>query len=1550
MFFLWVRCGDKGKGYYLPQAQNWSGRLSLDKSITHAEKTLYLPVKASEGVFTLEPPQGFAWKDNVANGTLAHCTRITFVRKSIKLEVCVAEMDKRSTAMRKIAITQPTLTIGSKPENAIQYAQPPVSRNHAALAFRPDGSCQFTDQSSNGSFVNGEFFNNQTRPLRFGDTIVILPALQIVYLGSCLAVSSAEGVTLANYLRESSMPEMKNANIPDVSVVTEYHRSPRHLPMIQKEAISIEGPMEKERARELPAWLAVGPSFTMVLPMVVSSAVSGRNIGTSLAMVGTSAGLAVMWAMINRKYQGQQRSINEETRQRICTQYYAEMEERLAALTQREQKRMLFNYPGVEECVQLPSSGSARLWERQPSHRDFLDIRLGLGEAPLPVEINFKPPQMAMMDDPLRHEPQRIYDKYNRMENVPVICNLRQNAIVGVLGQKQMPWLMQSMVIQAAANHSYNDVRIVILHDDEDAAQWSFARWLPHVYSSADRNLRMVVSSENAIAEVLGHVDNVLSMRAELRGERQNEEEEANINSLLPWYLIFCTDPKVLENHSIARYLQMTGLGFSLIIQTANMGLLPKECQCVIEAKEQLGAVYHIDGGMTGVRFEPANDDMTERFSRSIAQLRIKETVENTNIPSLVTFLETYQARRTDDLDLLYFWSENHAWRSIKSCLGYKAGSVPFYLDISDKNHGPHGLIAGTTGAGKSVLLQTFILSLAINYSPTEVQFILIDYKGGGTSEDFRKLPHAAGIIDSLQGERMIFRALASIKGEILRREEIFKNVGVNNIDDYMKLFNNDPAEEPLGHLIIIVDEFAELKQERPEFMHELVSAARVGRSLGMHLVLATQKPSNSVSDEIAANTRFRICLRVASKSDSSEMLKRPDAAFLKGMGRCYVQVGNDELFEQVQTSYTGATYNPEALRMDEAPRMLGDAGQHIRFKRKKAAVAENEKPLTELDAVLARLNEACEQYHFAPAKALWLPEIKDILMLSDIEPMKERGFDGKSWQGQPEEETLAYYALADDIEKQRYLPVAMDFLAEKNQLICGLPTSGKTTLLQTLAVSLALRYTPEEVNIYAFSLTSRTLACLKDLPHVGDIVFEEDIDEQVRLMELIYAECERRKKLFAMKLTDNYIQYNRAAQADGEDKVPVVVVLIDRIAQLVDWGNRRLDDKLQLFYDMLRSSSSLGVYFVMTAYARSELPSKYHAFVHGLTLQMNERGDYADALGARVPTDWGGIRENPGRGMIAVVDKEAKRTYLYEIQAALYGTSESDSSRAQMVVALGQAMTAAWKGAAPRGIPRIPKDPVLSDLLTLPEIAPALKSRETIPLFYDKNKGEAVSPSLRDCFSMLILGAAKSGKTSMLKNIAHTFTFKESQIHVIGNQDLSFWAKKRGMSGYTYGDQAWTEAFSAIFKEIGSRSSLLAAAAKSGGAAARSALLATFTPIVILIDDLEKYIAANESKPVNLPLNAQLKFFCEANVSGYGIYVYATVSHSGYASARIKEPMVTMVAGKRGIMLQGRLNECDPFSAPVPYNKKSLVYPVGEALYLCEGELRHVVIPKWTE
>ena len=733
--------------------------------------------------------------------------------------------------------------------------------------------------------------------------------------------------------------------------------------------------------------------------------------------------------------------------------------------------------------------------------------------------------------------------------------------------------------------------------------------------------------------------------------------------------------------------------------------------------------------------------------------------------------------------------------------------------------------------------------------------------------------------------------------------------------------------------------------------MRELVSAARVGRSLGMHLVLATQKPSNSVSDEIEANTRFRICLRVASRSDSQEMLKRPEAAYLKGMGRCYVQVGNDELFEQVQTSYSGAAYAPDALLPEEEPRILNEAGQPVKLKRKKAAQTdENARAKTELDAVMEKLNLTCEQYHFDRARKMWLDELPQILLLDGMEPMKKGVFDGSAWQPQPEGELKAYYAMADDIAKQCYFPVAMDFITEKNQIIVGLAGTGKTTMLQTLTVSLAMRYSPAEVNIYIFSLTSRTLSSLSSLPHVGEIVYEDEFDEQIRLMEMINAESERRKKLFAVMSTDNYVQYNRAAREAGAEVVPAIVVMIDRIQQLRDWADKKKEETLNLFYDLLRSANSQGIYFVMTAFDRNELPVKYHPYAHGVALQLTDRQGYADALAVRVPSDWGGIRGYVGRGMIGEENKEEKITYIYEIQSTVYATAESDAKRSEAVRTLGRQMCAAYTGKKPRGIARIPAEPVLGELLRTEDVQLALRDTDKLPLFYVKNTGEVQPINLRESFSMMVCGTRKSGKSTVLRNIATTFQQKGALIYLIGNAETVQWGLANGMQAFEHGSEEWGNVLASMFKTtIGERDKQLVAAKRAAGIEACQKVLKTFTPIVILVDDADEYVAKYKDMAF---VRDSLQHFCADNVSLYGIYTFISVSHAGLQKSRSERMIAAMINAKRGLMLQGKLSESDPFGASMrlPYSMRNEAYPTGEALYVTDQEITRVVIPKWEE
>ncbi len=327
-------------------------------------------------------------------------------------------------------------------------------------------------------------------------------------------------------------------------------------------------------------------------------------------------------------------------------------------------------------------------------------------------------------------------------------------------------------------------------------------------------------------------------------------------------------------------------------------------------------------------------------FARKLAAVELKDRASEAELPSSITFLQGYHARRVEDLDVFSRWERSEPHRTLAAPIGMMAGRKLFYLNVLDGNeaHGPHGLLAGTTGSGKSELLQSWILSMAVSYHPHDVNFVIIDYKGGGMSDLMEPLPHVVGKITNIS--RNIGRSLVSLKSEVKRRQQLFAEYGVNNIEKYQRAYRNGEAKERLPHLIIVTDEFAEMKKEEPEFMTELNSIAAVGRSLGVHMLLATQKPAGVVTDQISANSRFRICMKVQDVADSREMLKRPDAARITQAGRAYVRVGEDELFELFQSFYSAAGYSEtitDKMSTENLVRVVGVTGNRsIRCRRRK--------------------------------------------------------------------------------------------------------------------------------------------------------------------------------------------------------------------------------------------------------------------------------------------------------------------------------------------------------------------------------------------------------------------------------------------------------------------------------------------------------------------------------------------------------------------------------------------------------------------------------------
>lgn len=1572
MYTAWLTFGDSFKDVYFPDQQNWNSRVALLQNETGWEYDVYIAVRALDGRVYIAPTAPLTWRDgsrrehevsgdamfNVVEGGSRH-----------ELTVIIKQCERQWLEFTKYRIPRRKLTVGRSERADIRDSGVLMTAEHGYIGLTQEGYVRYQDHSSNGTYLNGRKLLGNTARLKFGDVLAFLTGLKIVYLDECIAVNRTAGtgeIALERWTarKEKQRPEDGGRELP--SVYQEIQRPPRMLLRSAAEDTDIEGPIPKQNANTQSLMMQIGPSMTMVLPMLMGSLFASRGgsmLSGGLVMISTSSALAVMWGLINRRYRKNQELMTEQRRVSMYRRYIAEVEESLRKMNEGEYRRLLETFPDAGQCAGMPAEHSGYLWNRMPSHPDFMHVRIGTGEVEMPCAITTPKQKLSIVDDELRSEPERLKQLYSSVSGAPVTLSLREEAVVGVLGGMAAVRFAQGLLMQIAALHSYHDVRIAVLTDSGSVSQWAWTRWLPHVFTSEDRELRMVASNAGDIHDVVSHLDEVLSIRKSnaANSEDDDSEEKSRDELPLPHYVVFCTNCRILEDEPTMRQLLTNRFGMTLVVIGENMTHLPKECRMVLNLQGGDGYLHSSEGDTRKIDFEYPDGSLLKGFARSMAPLRVRDVAENAAIPTLVSFLDIYNVRRVEELEVWRMWNENHTYEGLKSIVGYRAGSQPFVLDISEKYHGPHGLIAGTTGSGKSVMLETYILSLALNYSPKQVQFILIDYKGGGMADSFRELPHVAGVIDNLQGPRVIDRALASLKGEIHRRELIFKSVKINNITDYARQYGDEPGME-MPHLIIIVDEFAELKSEQPEFMSELVSASRVGRSLGIHLILATQKPSNSVSDEIWANCKFHLCLRVQTRQDSMEMLKRPDAAYIKGMGRCFIQIGNDELFEQVQTSYSGLDYRPDEPRAEEMPQMLTNIGHTVRIARR----AKSECP-SQMSAVLRRIYEVAAENGMDVNRQLWIPEMPRQIYLENLELFRRASWDGGRYPN-PQGDIRMLAGLADDVANQRYLPYVINLTESHNLILNGLAGTGKTTLEQSLVYSLCSMYDPEHIHIYILSLTSKTLGNLAAFPQVGDIAFDGDTVEIKRFINMLYAEMLHRAKLFAAASTDSFVEYNAAKLKHGQKPEPAVVVFVDRYVQLREMFAND-DFYTNRIQQMIQEGSGRGIHFVVTAMAKNEVPSKLHPFFGGVALQLKDRSDYSDTIGRRVPYDMPPIANIVGRGL-GVLDEG-----VYEIQLAMGGgapehrgedfaplssvegfaiTHElpkreplTDVERAEGIAAYAEKLAEAWKGGRPAGIPRIPEKPVWQMLFEREDFREIQHTRSGVPVGYDMVQGTLSVISVEEAPSWLVYGPRRSGVSNFLKLMARVMKNRGSDVYVLADSN---WARLAAeLEAPLYSTPEDTVKFLQMFIEryAHPRKPLRDAALEKGkGAAKRQA--AQFGQCCILIDNAELLYGEFSREPYKKHLPLVQGLLGEISEKLYYNFVIFMGVHAKERNCVMYDPVKSAAAQGRAIALGGKLSDFDPCGVGEGLNARirGAALPLGHGFVGDNGEACQIVVP----
>ena len=602
----------------------------------------------------------------------------------------------------------------------------------------------------------------------------------------------------------------------------------------------------------------------------------------------------------------------------------------------------------------------------------------------------------------------------------------------------------------------------------------------------------------------------------------------------------------------------------------------------------------------------------------------------------------------------------------------------------------------------------------------------------------FKNLPHLLGTITNLDGAQSM-RALASINAEIHRRERLFGEFEVNHINQYQKKFKNGEATEPLPHLFLISDEFAELKVNQPDFIKELVSIARVGRSLGVHLILATQKPSGVVDDQIWSNSRFKIALKVADRSDSNEMLHTPDAAEITQTGRAYLQVGNNEVYELFQSAWSGADYQPDKDDMgieDHTIYLINDLGQYEILNEDLSGledVDEIKEVPTELDAIVQNIQLLCEEQEIPPVSQPWLPPLKERIALDELEEVQP----AVAWE--QEKSLSVLLGMADIPQAQKQEAVSINLSKDGHILLYGSPGTGKTTFLQTAAMDLARKFSPKDLTMYLMDFGTNGLAPLSKLPQVADTMLLEQTEKISKFVRIMEKELNRRKKLLADYGVGTLELYR---QASGQEE-PAIVILLDSYEAFKEEAYEA--ELFKLLVRISREGLSIGVHLLVTAGRQTNLRAQlYSNFKHQLSLPQNDASEVRAIVGS-TPLAMT-MEDIKGRALM-------KREEVDVIQLALpvYGANDTQvlNNLRQEVASLQEA----WTGQRPSAIPMVPEELTEADFYGRASVQTAYE-HGLVPLGLDLETVEPVTWNLAKG-NLLYLTDKEEQMTALVKHIA---------------------------------------------------------------------------------------------------------------------------------------------------------------------------------------------------
>jgi S-DNA-T family DNA segregation ATPase FtsK/SpoIIIE len=1398
--------------------------------------------------------------------------------------------------------------LGRATDNTITIADNMVSRYQ--LTFQcEEGSIRVEDGTNGKGSTNGTYLNGKRlvkAKLESGDVLDVMH-IRITLRNSELFFENV-GSKLVFNQSSTNMGSTKGDGRH-----LRYRRSPRTREQLPYEEIVLAKPPIKAHAFEkrrglfatlLGSGAMVGASVAMG---IASPALLAARAASLVAPVANVA----MGSSANRRGQKQYEEYQRARQEKYGA--YIESQKAIILLTADKQREILTREnPSPMSCLMTMQELKRSLWERCPTDPDFLQVRLGMGYENLcvPVKAPTDGNGFQLEDDEVEELAKSIIEETRIVDNIPARVDLRAYHTVGLIGErKKVVGLLRNMLMALTTAHFYQDVKIVGIFDEQEKKTWESIRWLPHLWDE-EQQTRFLAFNATDVNTLNDLFHDLLHSRTARSTEHPQQPT--------PHYIFILGSYQFAERASMMKELLLnqpemactTLFAYDLgdISPEEQMTYLPSKCQFIINTDDEYGAsAYDVTKVNHKFIFTPdtlPEEDVFDRFCRTMAAIEVKSGVERLELPNTVTFLQGMGVDTVQELDAWANWENNSPEKVLEAPIAAGTGGKNFSLDLV--NHGPHGLVAGTSGSGKSELLTTLLLSIAVRYHPYDVSFVVIDYKGGGLANTLEGLPHMVGKITNIGTN--IQRSMISLDSELKRRQRIFDEVKVNKFSDYMRGFHSGKFKEPLPRLLIVADEFRELRQQEPEFMKSLISAATIGRSLGIHLILATQNPSGIIDDQIRANSNFAICLKVQNVAASRDMIQKPDAAHLSQTGRAYVRVGDDEIYEQVQSFWCGAPYmgKKHAVAVGNQVRLVQINGQRLKTVYEEKTRFQSE--LDELKAVSKYLTAVAAEHDLRKMPCPWLPELPEQLYFRGLETTA--AFDGERWYpGMPW--LKVPLGLFDRPEVQTQGTLYLDLEEVGHCGIYGNSGSGKTTMLKTILMALGRWYTPNDVQMYIVDLGSWSLRAFEGMPHVGGVALSSEEEKFAKLAVMLRNMFETRKKTFSQYGVSSLKNYRETVS----ENIPAVVLAIDNLTPIFELYPSYEDLILQI----AREGASFGIHLLFTANTPNGIRYKITQNIKGaISFELNDRADYATLFGK---VNAGAVAGVKGRGFL----KEGSGATTF--QAALYSEGTNEMERAENLKRELEQMSACWCGPTPERIPVMPETISMETMLS------AFHVRTRIPVGYNV---EEIAPAYLDlstgCCAM-ILGSVESGKSRMLAQIGQMIHLHDadSRIYVVDSSRKGLAALQETACGYESITQpeALFPMINGIYQELQVRAKAMEAARKEQeGAFDEAAFAQGYPQLVLLLDDIEEVL---ETAQENVAKALRL-FILHGQKLGLILLAAGRISDVE-RRASMDSLAMKFISSQNALLISGSASLLTCYQQNLSYDKKSETLNAGSGL-----------------